>query len=261
MRAAGIRSQPRMRTSVIRSVGWAPIAAAVSACAPAAHDPSEPIPRAVPTSGPSTALATAAATAPLSESARPPPRASDLDLVVRCFTAAVEKLGWLPSGAHHGQFMRTALEAEGAAPECRALVDDGNKYDFAATGGRRVGWQPIGEKRSGDSATLQLRFTCTPECGTEVGHVILPLRWHCFSWVHRADHSSECHPTQGACDAARSRMEQGARMTTPCSLEPHAAWCIDAPYGRCLPEPWACDRELALFRSAFGPEARCIKKP
>lgn len=187
--------------------------------------------------------------------------ANDLSLVASCFTAAVEALGWLPAGAHQGQFMKTALDAGGPASDCRRLVADDNKFDYAANGGRRIGWQPIERAQRGEVATVQLRFTCTPECGSLDAQVVLPVRWHCFSWVHQADHSSECHPTEAACKAAKREKEQGARMTTPCSLEPHAAWCIDAPHGRCLPGPWDCDRELATFRSAFGPTARCIKRP
>jgi hypothetical protein len=191
----------------------------------------------------------------------PPTPTVDLGLVARCFTSAVQILGWLPTGAHQGRFMETAIAAGELPSECRLLIAADNKLDYASSAGQRIEWRVLGQAQRGDRATLRLQFTCTPDCGAAETRVALPLRWHCFSWVHLKSSSSECHPTHAACEAHRRRMGQGARMTRPCSIEPGAAWCIDDPEGRCLPSPWLCDRELAMFRHAFGPAARCVKRP
>jgi hypothetical protein len=249
---------------------WMAIAAVFVACTPPTGSMRERPPRASSSGAPapaatSTPSASPAVSATLAPTALPPSPVLDLPtpavdpgFVARCFTGAVQALGWLPAGAHQGQFMKTAITAGGLASECRQLVADDNKFDYASSAGQRIGWQELDRVQQGDRVTLRLQFTCTPGCGVAETHVVLPLRWHCFSWVHLDDHSSECYPTHAACEASRG---QSSRMTTPCEIEPRAAWCIDAPQGRCLPGPWDCDRELAAFRSAFGPSARCVKRP
>jgi hypothetical protein len=205
--------------------------------------------------GPASAPSAPPSSPPLAPPTATPSTASpDVDRVARCVTSAVETLGWYPGGAHAGHFMKTALRLGRVGADCGGLAADGNVWDYPISRGRRVQFGVLEETTEGDTTTLRLAFGCKPECGVEETRVTLPLRWHCFSWVHLEDSGGECHPTHAACEESRV-LREGA--TTPCSLEPHAVWCVDAARGPCLPDPWACEREAGRFLR----DARCVRRP
>lgn len=71
--------------------------------------------------------------------------------------------------------------------------------------------------------------------------------FHCFSWAHQRDFSTDCYRTQTECLAEAKRMVEGARLPTECRPRDHAS-CTTLPEGkeRCFGDAANCARYRAF---------------
>ncbi|HMR75255.1 MAG TPA: hypothetical protein PKD61_09085, partial [Polyangiaceae bacterium] len=81
------------------------------------------------------------------EPAESPPRSFSPTLAMRCWSTAMEKLGWLAAGAHTGQFVKTASDAGLLPPECKPLGSDTFESGFPLDGGGTLQWSREKELR------------------------------------------------------------------------------------------------------------------
>lgn len=153
----------------------------------------------------------------------------------------MDKLGWLPAGAHTGQFVKTASDAGLLPPECKPLGSDAFESGFPVDGGGTLQWSRGKEVHRGSDVHITIRFHC-PDAGcalVEDRVVVLPNRWHCLGWVHGPDHGTACYRSAAACAAGKRSI---SRHSTPCGRRAGAAYCSPKTK-RCFPDPWACRRE------------------
>ena len=80
-----------------------------------------------------------------------------------------------------------------------------------------------------------------------------PAPFHCFSWVHGHEHSTDCFRSHETCESERLAMERGARPTTPCQGLPGASCTMvsrppehPVPRERCFSNAGACARYRAF---------------
>lgn len=80
-----------------------------------------------------------------------------------------------------------------------------------------------------------------------------PAPFHCFSWVHGHEHSTDCFRSHETCESERLAMERGARPTTPCQGVPSASCTMvsrppehPVPRERCFSNAGACARYRAF---------------
>ena len=213
-----------------------------ASCQPTAPTPSPHAPAPTATVLPEvSARATPDASAPVVASTPAVPRGFAAELAIRCWTQAIEKLGWLPAGAHTGQFIQTAHDAGMLSADCKPLAAERFPRGLPLEAGGTLQWSREKEEPRGQSIQITIRFYCPKaECAVaEERVIVLPRTWHCFGWIHGPEHGSACFRSAAACATGQKRV---GRETTPCRRHSGAAYC--SPKSKlCYPSPWDCGRE------------------
>ncbi len=168
----------------------------------------------------------------------------DAALVMDCVTLAIAELGWLPRGAHAGQFIATARAAGLVPAACEPLTVESNTFGYGLTSGGTLHWY-AGDVAAGeqDPVEVTLEFDCLDSnCSVRESRVVsLPRGWFCLGWVHLDDHGTQCFRSKAECERGREAI---ARETTPCSRDVGAAFCATREQEMvCFPSPWDCARE------------------
>lgn len=89
--------------------------------------------------------------------------------------------------------------------------------------------------------------------------------FHCFSWIHGPEFSTDCYRTAEKCETERKRMEAGARPTQPCKKDIGASCTMVGrrkmkKEERCFGDPNNCERYRAMVTGNGLDVTACTNK-
>ena len=89
--------------------------------------------------------------------------------------------------------------------------------------------------------------------------------FHCFSWIHGPDFSTDCYRTAAKCESERKAMEAGARPTRPCEKVAGASCTMVGrrkmkKEERCFGNPNNCERYRAFVTGNGLDVTACTNK-
>jgi hypothetical protein len=90
--------------------------------------------------------------------------------------------------------------------------------------------------------------------------------FHCFSWVHGPESSTDCYPDRAECERERRAMTEGARETTECKKADHVS-CVrlsrppsTTEIERCFADAGACARYRAFVQGNGHKVTACAER-
>lgn len=90
--------------------------------------------------------------------------------------------------------------------------------------------------------------------------------FHCFSWVHGSESSTDCYAGRAECERERRAMQEGARETTECKKADHVS-CVrlsrppsTTEIERCFGDARACERYQEFVRSSGHKVTACMDR-
>ena len=85
--------------------------------------------------------------------------------------------------------------------------------------------------------------------------------FHCFSWAHQRDFSTDCYRTQTACLTELQRMKEGARLPTECAPREHASCTtLRGTTERCFGDAANCARYRAFVGRNHIETSECVPR-
>jgi hypothetical protein len=85
--------------------------------------------------------------------------------------------------------------------------------------------------------------------------------FHCFSWAHERDFSTDCYRTEAACLIAAKAMTDGARLPTACGPRQHASCTtLRGNDERCFGDAANCARYRAFVGRNHVDTAECAPR-